>query len=234
MEEIKAKENELKEMKKSFKEGEIKPVDTVQNETDEIKQEALKNETIEQTKETKNIDEKKVQEDTKKEELTPKKEDNNLKAEDKGTLDEVSQKNNDSEENNEEKLGEPAVYRQNLTFADIDKNAVSINEFLQFSDSQNEDFSVYYYKTTTKLEAFKKAISKKEKEIKDVENSNLSSKTKLEKIKKLEKDHDYLMKERDSFYNKSLEKFSSLLTKKQKTKWELLQEMGYRFLPEMQ
>ncbi|MCD8025187.1 MAG: hypothetical protein LUE64_06595, partial [Candidatus Gastranaerophilales bacterium] len=58
------------------------------------------------------------------------------------------------------------------------------------------------------------------------------SSTENEKLKKAEDELDNLMKERDDYYNKSLAKFSSILTKKQRTKWEILQQMGYRFLPE--
>lgn len=136
-----------------------------------------------------------------------------------------------TEEIKEEKV-EPTVYRKNLTFEDIDKNAVSINEFLQFSNKQNEKFSIFYYKTLSKLNAYTKAIAKKETQMKENKNSNLSTKEKLEKAKKLEKEYDNLLRNRDDFYNSSLEKFNSILNKKQQMKWELLQQMGYRFFPE--
>ena len=59
-----------------------------------------------------------------------------------------------------------------------------------------------------------------------------TAKDKLEKLKKLENARDALFLERDTFYNNSLDKFRSMLTKKQALKWEVLQQMGYRFFPE--
>ena len=103
---------------------------------------------------------------------------------------------------------------------------------MQFTQKQNEKFSLFYYKTTAKLNSYTKTIEKKEKAIKEVKNSNLSTRDKLEKIKKLEKEYDILLRNRDYFYNTSLKKFNSLLNKKQQMKWELLQQMGYRFFPE--
>ena len=115
---------------------------------------------------------------------------------------------------------------------DIDKNAVSVNEFLQFSDKQNEKFSVFYYKTTSKLNEYTKQINKKEQEAKMVKRSKIAVKEQQKKLKKLDKELEALYRERDSYYNKQLEKFDSMLNKKQSIKWEILQEMGYRFFPE--
>lgn len=136
-------------------------------------------------------------------------------------------------DNKNEYNKQPAVYKRTYTYADIDKNAVSINDFLQFTEEQNEKFSVFYYKTTTKLDGYNKSINAKEEERKIVEANNLSEEEKLTKIKKLKKETDDLYYERDKFYNDSLDKFNSILNKRQRTKWEILQEMGYRFLPEI-
>ena len=170
-------------------------------------------------KEEKEDNIKEVSDNKSKEEATEKKEEGETKAK--------------AEENKEENqpADDPALYRKNLTFADIDKNAVSINEFLGFTDKQNEKFSIFYYKTTSKLNAYTKQINLVEAEIKKVKEQNLGNKTRYDKLKKLDKTYDYLLRERDDFYNKSLDKFNSMLTKKQAIKWELLQQMGYRFLP---
>lgn len=137
-------------------------------------------------------------------------------------------------ENKEEIKEEPApdIYRKNLTYEDIDKNAVSINEFLQFTEKQNEKFSIFYYKTTSKLSAYTKQIKNKENLIKELKKSNMGIKEQYEKLKKADRELETLLRERDDFYNSSLEKFNSILTKKQAIKWELLQQMGYRFIPE--
>lgn len=143
------------------------------------------------------------------------------------------EKNKEEYAKKEEKEGEALVHK-NYSYEEIDKNAVSINEFLQFTDQQNEKFSVFYYKTTSKLSAYNESIKKKEKEIYAIrKDDTLSVDEQLQKVKKLKKETDNLYFARDNFYNDSLSKFNSILNKKQKAKWEILQEMGYRFLPDI-
>lgn len=126
------------------------------------------------------------------------------------------------------------LYRKNLTYEDIEKNAVSINEFLQFTDKQNEKFSLFYYKTTAKLNDLTKQIKNKEQEMVMVKRSKIAVKEQLKRLKKLEEESFALYRERDDYYNKALDKFNSMLNKKQQIKWEILQEMGYRFFPEFE
>lgn len=190
-------------------------------------------------KEVKDIKEDKEIKEDKKEELLEEnvKNEEVSKEESKEETEEIVKE--EKEEVKEEVTKEPLdpkaqaeLHKRNLTFEDIDKNAVSINEFLQFTDKQNEKFSIFYFKTTSKLNAYTKAIENKEAEITMVKRSKIALKAQAEKLEKLEKEADYLYRERDSFYNKSLKKFDSMLTKKQSIKWELLQQMGYRFFPE--
>ena len=67
-----------------------------------------------------------------------------------------------------------------------------------------------------------------------VKRSKIAVKEQLKRLKKLEEETLSLYKERDEFYNKALDKFNSMLNKKQQIKWEILQEMGYRFFPEFE
>ncbi len=152
--------------------------------------------------------------------------------------DEVKEEAGSEPDTPQEKAGEiiqkestAPLYRNNLTYEDIDKNSVSINEFLQFTDKQNEKFSLFYYKTTSKLNDYTKQIKYKEQEIEAVRKTKLSAKAQLSKINKIENEIMYIYGIRDEYYNKSLKKFNSMLTKKQAMKWEILQEMGYRFFP---
>lgn len=124
------------------------------------------------------------------------------------------------------------LYKKNLTYEDIEKNAVSVNEFLQFTDKQNEKFSLFYYKTTSKLSEMTKQIKNKEQEKEMVKRSRIVVKDQIAKIEKIDKELLKMYKERDEFYNKALEKFNSMLNKRQQIKWEILQQMGYRFFPE--
>lgn len=124
------------------------------------------------------------------------------------------------------------LYKKDLTYEDIEKNAVSVNEFLQFTDKQNEKFSIFYYKTTSKLSEMTKQIKNKEQEKEMVKRSRIVVKDQIAKIEKLDKELLKMYKERDEFYNKALEKFNSMLNKRQQIKWEILQQMGYRFFPE--
>ena len=124
------------------------------------------------------------------------------------------------------------LYKKDLTYEDIEKNAVSVNEFLQFTDKQNEKFSIFYYKTTSKLSEMTKQIKNKEQEKEMVKRSRIVVKDQIAKIEKIDKELLKMYKERDEFYNKALEKFNSMLNKRQQIKWEILQQMGYRFFPE--
>ena len=124
------------------------------------------------------------------------------------------------------------LYKKDLTYEDIEKNAVSVNEFLQFTDKQNEKFSLFYYKTTSKLSEMTKQIKNKEQEKEMVKRSRIVLKDQIAKIEKIDKELLKMYKERDEFYNKALEKFNSMLNKRQQIKWEILQQMGYRFFPE--
>ena len=124
------------------------------------------------------------------------------------------------------------LYKKDLTYEDIEKNAVSVNEFLQFTDKQNEKFSLFYYKTTSKLSEMTKQIKNKEQEKEMVKRSRIVVKDQIAKIEKIDKELLKMYKERDEFYNKALEKFNSMLNKRQQIKWEILQQMGYRFFPE--
>ena len=124
------------------------------------------------------------------------------------------------------------LYKKDLTYEDIEKNAVSVNEFLQFTDKQNEKFSIFYYKTTSKLSEMTKQIKNKEQEKEMVKRSRIVLKDQIAKIEKIDKELLKMYKERDEFYNKALEKFNSMLNKRQQIKWEILQQMGYRFFPE--
>lgn len=124
------------------------------------------------------------------------------------------------------------LYKKDLTYEDIEKNAVSVNEFLQFTDKQNEKFSIFYYKTTSKLSEMTKQIKNKEQEKEMVKRSRIVVKDQITKIEKIDKELLKMYKERDEFYNKALEKFNSMLNKRQQIKWEILQQMGYRFFPE--
>ena len=124
------------------------------------------------------------------------------------------------------------LYKKDLTYEDIEKNAVSVNEFLQFTDKQNEKFSIFYYKTTSKLSEMTKQIKNKEQEKEMVKRSRIVVKDQIAKIEKIDKELLKMYKERDEFYNKALDKFNSMLNKRQQIKWEILQQMGYRFFPE--
>lgn len=137
--------------------------------------------------------------------------------------------------NKQEKADKKApaqLYKKDLTYEDIEKNAVSVNEFLQFTDKQNEKFSLFYYKTTSKLSEMTKQIKNKEQEKEMVKRSRIVVKDQIAKIEKIDKELLKMYKERDEFYNKALEKFNSMLNKRQQIKWEILQQMGYRFFPE--
>lgn len=137
--------------------------------------------------------------------------------------------------NKQEKADKKApaqLYKKDLTYEDIEKNAVSVNEFLQFTDKQNEKFSIFYYKTTSKLSEMTKQIKNKEQEKEMVKRSRIVVKDQIAKIEKIDKELLKMYKERDEFYNKALEKFNSMLNKRQQIKWEILQQMGYRFFPE--
>ena len=99
-------------------------------------------------------------------------------------------------------------------------------------DKQNEKFSIFYYKTTSKLSEMTKQIKNKEQEKEMVKRSRIVVKDQIAKIEKIDKELLKMYKERDEFYNKALEKFNSMLNKRQQIKWEILQQMGYRFFPE--
>ena len=131
-----------------------------------------------------------------------------------------------------DKKASAQLYKKDLTYEDIEKNAVSVNEFLQFTDKQNEKFSIFYYKTTSKLSEMTKQIKNKEQEKEMVKRSRIVVKDQIAKIEKIDKELLKMYKERDEFYNKALEKFNSMLNKRQQIKWEILQQMGYRFFPE--
>ena len=220
-----AKENAKKEKLQAKKDKKNKPAEILSK---------MEEDTKEQTP----VVEEKKAEESKFEEKKTEPVEKNIKEASDIKKEEVKKEEVKEEENNEEAkesektvITDPSLYRQNLTFDDIQKNDVSINEFLNFTKKQNEKFNIYYYKTNSQLSTYTKQIKALEKEMKKTKEKGLEIKANYEKYRKLDRTRDFIMKERDSFYNKSLQKFNSLLTKKQQMKWEILQQMGYRFLP---
>lgn len=209
---------EAKELKKQQKEQE-----KLQKEQEKLQKEEIKEETP--VSEVAGKEEKKEEttvEEVKNEEPTEIKK---IENEDEAKLPLNKQKEAD-------KKAPAQLYKKDLTYEDIEKNAVSVNEFLQFTDKQNEKFSIFYYKTTSKLSEMTKQIKNKEQEKEMVKRSRIVVKDQIAKIEKIDKELLKMYKERDEFYNKALEKFNSMLNKRQQIKWEILQQMGYRFFPE--
>ncbi len=158
----------------------------------------------------------------------PQDKETNPTADEKQEYEKTTQKENSADKPNPVKTVESPPNRE------IMANEIDASEFLNFSEKQNAKFNILYYQTTSKLTELTEKIKKTEQEILSLKNSNESSGTKLERLKKLEDKRDSLLFERDNFYNSSLSKFNSLLTKKQSIKWEILQQMGYRFFPEFE
>ena len=224
---------EEKELKKQRKEEEklqkeqLKKEENVQKE--EIKEESTKME----VKDESPVADVKGKEETKEEKtIEDIKEEEPVEIKGESATDEAKLPKNKHEEVDKKAPGQ--LYKKNLTYEDIEKNAVSVNEFLQFTDKQNEKFSLFYYKTTSKLSEMTKQIKNKEQEKEMVKRSRIVVKDQIAKIEKIDKELLKMYKERDEFYNKALEKFNSMLNKKQQIKWEILQEMGYRFFPEFE
>ena len=249
-EQEKLQKEQLKEEKANAAKEEGK--DEVANEAEkqEAKQEEAKNETKKELQKEAKKEEIKVEEEKEPVvDAAAKKEDAEAKEAELKTIEDVKKEepveikgetttdeaklHENKQEATEEKT--PAqLYRKNLTYEDVEKNAVSVNEFLQFTDKQNEKFSLFYYKTTAKLNDLTRQIKNKEQEMVMVKRSKIAVKEQLKKLKKLDEEKFALYKERDDYYNKALDKFNSMLNKKQQIKWEILQEMGYRFFPEFE
>ena len=256
-EEYKRLKEEIKKIKKENK-GKSQPDEAILEEKDKQNSEkALKKAEDRQIKEAKKQakeEAKQIKQQEKEEEIISKKEAKEAKKAKKQAVDDIEVSDikeetieeqepkevieDKKEEVEKEAIPEeektPEIYKKNLTYEDIDKGAVSINEFLHFTEKQNEKFSLFYYKTMSKLTTYNKQIKDKENFIKEVKKGDLGYKAQYDKLKKADRELEVLMRERDEFYNKSLEKFDSILTKKQSIRWELLQQMGYRFLPEFE
>lgn len=227
---------EEKELKKQQKEQE--KLQKEENK-EEIKEELPKQDDNKEASKVEQKEEAPVVEVTNKDEVKEEKTVEEIKNEEPVELKAVDSKDEsklpvNKQEETVDKKAPAQLYKKNLTYEDIEKNAVSINEFLQFSDKQNEKFSLYYYKTTAKLNDLTRQIKNKEQEMVMVKRSKIAVKEQLKRLKKLEEESFALYRERDDYYNKALDKFNSMLNKKQQIKWEILQEMGYRFFPEFE
>lgn len=232
---------EEKELKKQQKEQEKLQKEEIKKEEnkEEIKEELPKQDDNKEASKVEQKEEAPVVEVTNKDEVKEEKTVEEIKNEEPVELKAVDSKDEsklpvNKQEETVDKKAPAQLYKKNLTYEDIEKNAVSINEFLQFTDKQNEKFSLYYYKTTAKLNDLTRQIKNKEQEMVMVKRSKIAVKEQLKRLKKLEEETFALYRERDEFYNKALEKFNSMLNKKQQIKWEILQEMGYRFFPEFE
>lgn len=232
---------EEKELKKQQKEQEKLQKEEIKKEEnkEEIKEELPKQDDNKEASKVEQKEEAPVVEVTNKDEVKEEKTVEEIKNEEPVELKAVDSKDEsklpvNKQEETVDKKAPAQLYKKNLTYEDIEKNAVSINEFLQFTDKQNEKFSLYYYKTTAKLNDLTRQIKNKEQEMVMVKRSKIAVKEQLKRLKKLEEETFALYRERDEFYNKALDKFNSMLNKKQQIKWEILQEMGYRFFPEFE
>lgn len=232
---------EEKELKKQQKEQEKLQKEEIKKEEnkEEIKEELPKQDDNKEASKVEQKEEAPVVEVTNKDEVKEEKTVEEIKNEEPVELKAVDSKDEsklpvNKQEEAVDKKAPAQLYKKNLTYEDIEKNAVSINEFLQFTDKQNEKFSLYYYKTTAKLNDLTRQIKNKEQEMVMVKRSKIAVKEQLKRLKKLEEETFALYRERDDYYNKALDKFNSMLNKKQQIKWEILQEMGYRFFPEFE
>lgn len=232
---------EEKELKKQQKEQEKLQKEEIKKEEnkEEIKEELPKQDDNKEASKVEQKEEAPVVEVTNKDEVKEEKTVEEIKNEEPVELKAVDSKDEsklpvNKQEETVDKKAPAQLYKKNLTYEDIEKNAVSINEFLQFTDKQNEKFSLYYYKTTAKLNDLTRQIKNKEQEMVMVKRSKIAVKEQLKRLKKLEEETFALYRERDDYYNKALDKFNSMLNKKQQIKWEILQEMGYRFFPEFE
>lgn len=232
---------EEKELKKQQKEQEKLQKEEIKKEEnkEEIKEELPKQDDNKEASKVEQKEEAPVVEVTNKDEVKEEKTVEEIKNEEPVELKAVDSKDEsklpvNKQEEAVDKKAPAQLYKKNLTYEDIEKNAVSINEFLQFTDKQNEKFSLYYYKTTAKLNDLTRQIKNKEQEMVMVKRSKIAVKEQLKRLKKLEEESFALYRERDDYYNKALDKFNSMLNKKQQIKWEILQEMGYRFFPEFE
>ena len=230
---------EEKELKKQQKEQEKLQKEEIKKEEnkEEIKEELPKQDDNKEASKVEQKEEAPVVEVTNKDEVKEEKTVEEIKNEEPVELKAVDSKDEsklpvNKQEETVDKKAPAQLYKKNLTYEDIEKNAVSINEFLQFTDKQNEKFSIFYYKTTSKLSEMTKQIKNKEQEKEMVKRSRIVVKDQIAKIEKIDKELLKMYKERDEFYNKALEKFNSMLNKRQQIKWEILQQMGYRFFPE--
>ena len=232
---------EEKELKKQQKEQEKLQKEEIKKEEnkEEIKEELPKQDDNKEASKVEQKEEAPVVEVTNKDEVKEEKTDEEIKNEEPVELKAVDSKDEsklpvNKQEETVDKKAPAQLYKKNLTYEDIEKNAVSINEFLQFTDKQNEKFSIFYYKTTSKLSEMTKQIKNKEQEKEMVKRSRIVVKDQIAKIEKIDKELLKMYKERDEFYNKALDKFNSMLNKRQQIKWEILQQMGYRFFPEFE
>ena len=232
---------EEKELKKQQKEQEKLQKEEIKKEEnkEEIKEELPKQDDNKEASKVEQKEEAPVVEVTNKDEVKEEKTVEEIKNEEPVELKAVDSKDEsklpvNKQEETVDKKAPAQLYKKNLTYEDIEKNAVSINEFLQFTDKQNEKFSIFYYKTTSKLSEMTKQIKNKEQEKEMVKRSRIVLKDQIAKIEKIDKELLKMYKERDEFYNKALDKFNSMLNKKQQIKWEILQQMGYRFFPEFE
>ena len=234
----KKEEKELKKQQKEQEKLQKKEIKKEENK-EEIKEELPKQDDNKEASKVEQKEEAPVVEVTNKDEVKEEKTVEEIKNEEPVELKAVDSKDEsklpvNKQEETVDKKAPAQLYKKNLTYEDIEKNAVSINEFLQFTDKQNEKFSIFYYKTTSKLSEMTKQIKNKEQEMEMVKRSRIAVKEQLKRLKKLEEETFALYRERDDYYNKALDKFNSMLNKKQQIKWEILQEMGYRFFPEFE
>ena len=234
----KKEEKELKKQQKEQEKLQKKEIKKEENK-EEIKEELPKQDDNKEASKVEQKEEAPVVEVTNKDEVKEEKTVEEIKNEEPVELKAVDSKDEsklpvNKQEETIDKKAPAQLYKKNLTYEDIEKNAVSINEFLQFTDKQNEKFSIFYYKTTSKLSEMTKQIKNKEQEKEMVKRSRIVVKDQIAKIEKIDKELLKMYKERDEFYNKALDKFNSMLNKKQQIKWEILQEMGYRFFPEFE
>ena len=232
---------EEKELKKQQKEQEKLQKEEIKKEEnkEEIKEELPKQDDNKEASKVEQKEEAPVVEVTNKDEVKEEKTVEEIKNEEPVELKAVDSKDEsklpvNKQEETVDKKAPAQLHKKNLTYEDIEKNAVSINEFLQFTDKQNEKFSIFYYKTTSKLSEMTKQIKNKEQEKEMVKRSRIVLKDQIAKIEKIDKELLKMYKERDEFYNKALDKFNSMLNKRQQIKWEILQQMGYRFFSEFE
>ena len=232
---------EEKELKKQQKEQEKLQKEEIKKEEnkEEIKEELPKQDDNKEASKVEQKEEAPVVEVTNKDEVKEEKTVEEIKNEEPVELKAVDSKDEsklpvNKQEETVDKKAPAQLHKKNLTYEDIEKNAVSINEFLQFTDKQNEKFSIFYYKTTSKLSEMTKQIKNKEQEKEMVKRSRIVLKDQIAKIEKIDKELLKMYKERDEFYTKALDKFNSMLNKRQQIKWEILQQMGYRFFSEFE